>query len=117
MLVILNQGGLAPGGVNFDAKPRRESFEPVDLFHAHIGGMDAFARGLKIAAAIRADGVLRQFVKERYASWDEGIGKKVEAGQAGFEDLEKYMLEAGDAKPNTSGRQEMLENVVNRYLR
>ena len=67
MLVILGQGGLAPGGVNFDAKVRRESFEPVDLFHAHIGGMDAFAHGLKIAAKIRADGVLSKFVKERYA--------------------------------------------------
>src|SRR5690606_2919327 len=65
MLVILKQGGLAPGGINFDAKVRRESFEPVDLFHAHIGGMDAFARGAKIAAAIRRDGVLDDFVKQR----------------------------------------------------
>ena len=104
MLVILGQGGLAPGGVNFDAKVRRESFEPVDSFHAHIGGMDAFAHGLKIAAKIRADGVLGKFVKERYTSWDEGIGKKIEARQAGFDDLEKYMLEVGDAKANTSGR-------------
>src|SRR5271166_3525697 len=79
MLVILGQGGLAPGGVNFDAKVRRESFEPVDLFHAHIGGMDAFAQGLKIAAAIRKDGVLKDFVKQRYVSWDEGIGKQIEA--------------------------------------
>jgi xylose isomerase len=117
MLVVLGQGGLTPGGVNFDAKVRRESFEPVDLFHAHIGGMDAFAQGLKIAAKIRADGVLSKFVKERYASWDDGIGRKVEAGQASFDDLEKYMLEAGEAKRNSSGRQEMLENVVNRYLR
>src|SRR5258705_9131001 len=84
MLVILGQNGLAPGGVNFDAKVRRESFEPVDLFHAHIGGMDAFAQGLKIAAKIRADGVLRDFVKQRYASWDGGIGQKIEAGGGGF---------------------------------
>ncbi len=117
MLVILAQGGLAPGGVNFDAKVRRESFEPIDLFHAHIGGMDAFAQGLKIAAKIRADKVLSNFVKERYASWDSGIGQKVEAGQAKFEDLEKYMLEKGEAAANSSGRQEMLENVINRYLR
>jgi xylose isomerase len=117
MLVILGQGGLAPGGVNFDAKVRRESFEPVDLFHAHIGGMDAFAHGLKIAARIRADGVLRDFVKNRYGSWDTGIGQKVEAGKANFEDLEKYMLDKGDAAPNVSGRQEMLENIINRYLR
>jgi xylose isomerase len=116
MLVILGQGGLAPGGVNFDAKVRRESFEPVDLFHAHIGGMDAFAQGLKIAAKMRADGLLRDFVKQRYASWDTGIGQKIEASGASFEDLERYMLEKGDASPNVSGRQEMLENVVNRYL-
>jgi xylose isomerase len=117
MLVILGQGGLAPGGVNFDAKVRRESFEPVDLFHAHIGGMDAFAHGLKIAAKIRGDGVLKDFVKQRYGSWDTGIGQKIEAGALGFEDLEKYMLDKGDAAANASGRQEMLENIVNRYIR
>ena len=96
---------------------RRESFEPVDLFHAHIGGMDAFAQGLKIAAAIRKDGVLKDFVKQRYASWDTGIGAEIEAGKATFETLEKYMLEKGDAAPNVSGRQEMLENIINRYIR
>jgi xylose isomerase len=116
MLVILAQGGLAPGGVNFDAKVRRESFEPVDLFHAHIGGMDAFAQGLKIAAKLRADGVLKDFVKQRYSSWNGGVGAKIEAGGATFEELEMYMLEKGDVTPNVSGRQEMLENVINRYL-
>jgi xylose isomerase len=116
MLVILEQGGLAPGGVNFDAKVRRESFEPVDLFHAHVGGMDAFARGLKIAAKIRADGVLRDFVKDRYKSYNSGIGKKIEDGAATFGDLETYMLEKGNAAPNASGRQEMLENIINDYL-
>jgi xylose isomerase len=116
MLVILGQGGLTPGGVNFDAKVRRESFEPIDLFHAHIGGMDAFARGLKIAAKIRKDGVLKDFVKQRYLSWDEGIGKQIEAGQADFEKLEAYMLDKGDAAKNVSGRQEMLENLINQYL-
>ena len=117
MLVILGQGGLAPGGVNFDAKVRRESFEPVDLFHAHIGGMDAFAVGLKLAAQIRKDGVLREFVRERYRSWDSGIGAKIEKGQAKFEELDAYMLDKGDAAANVSGRQEMLENIVNRYVR
>jgi xylose isomerase len=117
MLVILGQGGLNPGGVNFDAKVRRESFEPIDLFHAHIGGMDAFAVGLKLAAQIRKEGVLKDFVKQRYGSWDGGIGQKIEAGQAKFEDLEKYMLDKGDATPNVSGRQEMLENIFNRYVR
>ena len=116
MLVVLGQNGLGSGGLNFDAKVRRESFEPVDLFHAHIGGMDAFAHGLKIAAAIRKDGVLKDFVKTRYASWDSGVGAEVEKGMATFETLEKYMLAKGNSAKNVSGRQEMLENVVNRYL-
>jgi xylose isomerase len=116
MLVILNQGGLAPGGINFDAKVRRESFEPIDLFYAHIGGMDAFARGLKIAARMRKDGVLSDFVKNRYRSYDAGIGQKIEAGTATFADLEAYMLEKGNPDPNESGRQELLENIVNEYL-
>jgi xylose isomerase len=117
MLVVLNQGGLGSGGLNFDAKVRRESFEPIDLFHAHVGGMDAFAHGLKIATAIRKDGVLKDFVKQRYSSWDGGVGQEIESGKATFEALEKYMLEKGDAAKNVSGRQEMLENVINRYLR
>ena len=74
MLTILKMGGFTTGGTNFDAKVRRESFEPIDLFYAHIAGMDAFARGLKIAAAIRKDGRLAEFVKQRYSSWDAGIG-------------------------------------------
>jgi xylose isomerase len=117
MLIVLNQGGLAPGGLNFDAKVRRDSFEPVDLFHAHIGGMDAFAHGLKIAAAIRKDGTLKDFVKQRYASWDSGVGAEIEAGKHDFTSLEAYMLKNGDATPNKSGRQEWAENVLNRYLK
>ncbi|MSR51810.1 MAG: xylose isomerase [Gemmataceae bacterium] len=117
MLVVLNQGGLGSGGLNFDAKVRRESFEPIDLFHAHIGGMDTFAHGLKIAAAIKKDGVLKNFVKQRYATWDSGVGVEIEKGSANFETLEKYMLEKGEVAANTSGRQEYLENLVNRYFR
>ena len=117
MLVVLEQGGLGSGGFNFDAKVRRESFEPNDLFHAHIGSMDAFAHGLKIAAAIRKDGVLKDFVKTRYQSWDSGVGARIEAGTEDFASLEAYMLKKGEAEANTSGRQEMLENVVNRYMK
>jgi len=116
MLAFLKYGGLAPGGVNFDAKVRRESFEPVDLFYAHIGGMDTFAKGLKIAAAIRAEGELERMVNDRYDSWDSGIGAEIEAGKHDFASLEKYMLQKGDVTPNTSGRQELFENVVNRYV-
>jgi xylose isomerase len=117
MVVVLNQGGLGSGGLNFDAKVRRESFEPIDLFHAHIGSMDAFAQGLKIAAAMRKDGVISDFVKHRYSSWDSGVGADIEKGKASFEMLEKYMLDKGEVNPNVSGRQEYLENVVNRYIR
>src|SRR5690349_5805436 len=116
MLSILNMGGFVTGGTNFDAKVRRESFEPVDLFHAHIGGMDAFARGLKTAAAIRKDGRLAEFVRQRYSSWDSGIGAQIESGKADFKALENYMLRKGDAQPNTSGRQELLENLINEFI-
>ncbi len=115
MLALLKYG-LSPGGVNFDAKVRRESFEPVDLFYAHIGSMDAFARGLRVAAAIREEGALSDVVTERYKSWDGDIGEKIEAGKSSFVELEKLMLEKGEAAANTSGRQELLENIVNRYL-
>jgi xylose isomerase len=109
-------GGLTTGGTNFDAKVRRESFEPVDLFYAHIAGMDAFARGLKIAAAIRKDGRLAEIVKNRYRSWDSGIGSQIESGKAGFKELETYILEKGDIAPNESGRQEFLENLINEFI-
>ena len=78
--------------------------------------MDAFARGLKIAAAIRADGRLENFVKERYSSWDTGIGQSIEDGQSTFETLETYMLKKGDVTPNASGRQEFLENLINEFI-
>ena len=116
MLCILEMGGFTTGGVNFDAKVRRESYEPVDLFHAHIGGMDAFARGLKVAHAIIADGRLAKFVKERYASWDSTLGKQIESGKSSFAALESLMLDKGDSAPSPSGRQEMLENLINEYI-
>jgi xylose isomerase len=116
MLTILKMGGFKTGGTNFDAKVRRESFEPVDLFYAHIAGMDAFARGLKAAAAIRKDGRFAEFIKQRYSTWDSGIGKKIEKGGVGFAELEKYILEKKEIAPNPSGRQELLENIFNDYL-
>ena len=115
MLVLLKYG-LTPGGVNFDAKVRRESFEPVDLFYAHIGGMDAFAKGLKIAAAIRAEQGLQSVIDERYSSWGSELGQKIESGSVGFKELETLMLEKGDSAPSGSGRQELVENIVNRFM-
>jgi xylose isomerase len=116
MWTILKSGGLTTGGVNFDAKVRRESFEPVDLFYAHIGGMDAFARGLKIACAMRKDGRLAEFIRQRYSSWDSGLGREIESGKSSFEALEKVMLKKGEPSANGSGRQEFLENLVNEFI-
>jgi xylose isomerase len=116
MYTLLKYGGFTTGGVNFDAKVRRESFEPVDLFHAHIGGIDAFARGLKIGHKMLADGKLEELLRERYSSWDSGLGKEIEDGKHSFKSLEKVMLEKGDVTPNRSGRQEMIENLINTYV-
>ena len=116
MLVILKMGGLTTGGLNFDAKVRRESFEPIDLFYAHIGGMDAFARGLKAAAAIRADGRLADIVKKRYSSWDTGLGASIEAGKESFASLEKHALSQPDPVQHGSGRQELIENIINELI-
>ncbi|MFM2168260.1 MAG: xylose isomerase [Verrucomicrobiota bacterium] len=115
MIEVLKMGGFTTGGLNFDAKCRRESFEPVDLFHAHIGGMDAFARGLKIAHRIIEDGRLDGIIKQRYSSFDSGIGAKIEKGEVGFADLEAYTLSNGEPFI-ASGRQEMCENLINEYL-
>ena len=116
MLTILKAGGFTTGGLNFDAHVARESFEPVDLFYAHIGGMDAFARGLKAAAAIRADATLGECVRKRYASWDARLGADIEAGKLGFTELSKYMLDKGEADANESGRIEMMENIFNEFI-
>jgi xylose isomerase len=115
MLVVLGMGGFKAGGLNFDAKRRRESHTPEDLFHAHIGGMDTFARGLKIAAAMRADGRLAGFVKNRYATWDSELGARIERGQATLADLEKVAL-TQPAPVLASGGQEYLENIVNEFV-
>ena len=115
MLSVLNAGGFTRGGLNFDAKRRRESFEPEDLFYGHILGIDTYARALKTAAAIRADGGLADFIKQRYADWDSGIGAAIENREVGFTELAEHVVRKGEPKL-TSGRQEMLENIFNRFL-
>ncbi|MDT8390047.1 MAG: xylose isomerase [Lentisphaeria bacterium] len=115
MYTILKAGGLTTGGLNFDAKVRRQSIDAVDLFHAHIGAMDAFARGLKNAVKMIEDGVFEKTVKDRYAGWDTGVGAEIEAGKIGFADLEAYTLAHGEPAL-VSGRQEMLENLLNQYI-
>ncbi len=115
MYEILKNGGLAPGGLNFDAKVRRGSFEPVDLFYAHIAGIDAFARGLKVADKLLRDQVLESFIKERYSSYQQGIGYDIVNNKVGFKELADYALKQEQIS-NRSGRQEMLEHILNRYL-
>lgn len=115
MMIVLNQKGFKHGGLNFDAKVRRGSFDTIDLFHGHIGGMDAFAKGLLVADRIRQDGVLDQFVKDRYAGYRSGIGKKILSGKATLPELEDYAAKNGEPA-RISGRVEMLENILNDYL-
>ncbi|XP_062394911.1 uncharacterized protein LOC134082893 isoform X2 [Sardina pilchardus] len=115
MKTVIEQGGLQPGGLNFDAKVRRESTDLEDLFIAHIAAMDAFARGLRNAVRIIEEGVIDGMLKERYLSFKEGIGQKVEEGVASLEDLEEFIKQNGEPKV-TSGKQEKCESVFNHYL-
>jgi xylose isomerase len=116
MLAVFQQeGGIGVGGFNFDAKCRRGSVDALDLFYAHIGGMDAFARGLIVADKIAADNALANFVAERYASWKSPLGQEILAGKATSESLEAWVMQHGEPKPK-SGRQEMLETILNDYL-
>ncbi len=115
MYEVIKNGGLGSGGLNFDAKVRRGSFEPVDLFYAHIAGMDTFAKGLKIAYRIVEEGKLDKMVEERYASYKTGIGLDIVSGKTGFKELEKYALENNNIV-NKSGRQELLEAILNSYI-
>ena len=116
MYEVLKAGGFTTGGLNFDAKNRRESHTPEDIFLAHIAGMDAFAKGLLAADEIIKKGTLDKFVEERYSSYKKGIGKKIVEGTATIEELEEYALKMGDVKDIPSGRQEMLESELNRIL-
>ncbi len=115
MYEILKNGGLGKGGLNFDSKPRRGSYLPEDIAEAHIAGMDAFARGLKAAAAMLADKALDKPLEERYASWREGLGASIRAGKEDFTSLEKVALDLTDFGLK-SGGQERLESILNRYL-
>ncbi|HEX5154819.1 MAG TPA: xylose isomerase [Parafilimonas sp.] len=115
MLIILEAGGFGGGGINFDAKIRRNSTDPADLFHAHIGGMDVFARALVIADKISQHGEYSGIRKERYASYDSGKGAEFETGKLSLEDLRQYAIDNGEPKI-ISGRQEYLENLINRFI-
>ena len=115
LLVILEGGGFKGGGINFDAKIRRNSTDPQDLFYAHIGGMDAFARALIVADAVLEKSDYKTFRKQRYASFDEGKGKAFEKGELSLEDLRELAIQGGEPEVR-SGRQEYLENIINRFI-
>jgi xylose isomerase len=115
MLVILEAGGFNGGGINFDAKIRRNSTDPEDLFHAHIGGVDAFARALIIADNILQKSDYKKMRTDRYASFDSGKGKEFEEGKLSLEDLRAYAIEQGEPK-TISGKQEYFENIINRFI-
>ena len=115
MLVLLRYGGFDTGGVNFDAKLRRNSTDPEDLFYAHIGGMDTFARALITADKILRDSGYLEFIEDRYASFDSGKGAAFEEGKLSLENLEEHAVQ--DTEPDLkSGRQEYLENLINSYI-
>jgi xylose isomerase len=115
MMVILRAGGLQGGGVNFDAKLRRNSTDPVDLFHAHIGGMDLFSRALIAADRIMRESPMESMRAARYASFDSGDGKAFETGSLTLQDLHAIATRTGEPA-TTSGRQELFENVINRFV-
>lgn len=115
MLVVLEAGGVKGGGINFDAKIRRNSTDPEDLFHAHIGGMDAFARALIIADNILQKSDYKKIREDRYSSFDNGKGKEFENGKLSLQDLRNYAIENGEPKI-ISGRQEYMENIINRFI-
>jgi xylose isomerase len=115
MYEILLNGGLGSGGLNFDAKPRRASFEPEDLFYSHIAGMDSFARGLKAAHKLIEDRVFEDFIDQRYSSYTEEIGLEITSGKANFRTLEAYALQNKEIR-NQSGRQERLKSILNQYI-
>lgn len=115
MYEVLKNGGIQPGGLNFDAKVRRGSYQPDDLFIAYIVGMDTFAKGLLVADSLLKDGVLENFIADRYSSYNDGIGWDIVNGTTDLEKLAEYAMEH-DLITNSSGRQEMLEDIVNRYI-
>jgi xylose isomerase len=117
MLEVLKAGGFQTGGLNFDAKCRRGSFTPEDIVLAHIAGMDAYALGLRLAIRVREDGLLDDFIKERYASYESGIGAEIVSGRATLESLEEYALAKGEVLDSVkSGRQEYLEAALNALM-
>lgn len=120
MWEVIQNGSIGPrGGLNFDAKPRRTSFKPVDLFYGHIVGMDSFAAGLRVAAAMKEDGFLDDIIKERYSTWDEGLGKSIEDGNENFASLEEKVIDTPQSELLAATHSDHLEEIkdtINHYI-
>jgi xylose isomerase len=115
MKSVIEQGGIQPGGLNFDAKVRRESTDVIDMFIAHIGAMDCFARGLRNAVRMIEDGLFHQRLEERYSSFSTGLGLKIDQGSSSLEECEEFVLKHGEPEIK-SGKQEQYEAMLNYYV-
>ena len=115
MLIVLEAGGFSGGGINFDAKRRRNSTDPADLFYAHVGGMDVFARALLVADNVLQHSDYKKIRLDRYASYNSGSGKAFEEGKLSLEELREYAIAHGEPT-QLSGKQEYLENLINRFI-
>ncbi|MBA1394023.1 xylose isomerase, partial [Lactobacillus sp. XV13L] len=117
---VVQLGQIGPrGGLNFDSKPRRSSFEPNDLFYGHIVGMDSFAAGLRVALKLKEDKVLENLVSDRYSSYNSGIGAQIEAGKVNFKDMEDYIIDKTQAELRAATHSDHLEQIkdtINHYI-
>ena len=113
---IFKNGGLGQGGMNFDAKIRRQSIDPEDLFHAHVGGMDVCAKTLIATEKLINDNVIPKFIEDRYSDWNENLGQFIHNKDTGLDDINKKVIDDNIEPEPRSGRQEYLENILNKYL-
>ena len=113
---IFKNGGLGQGGMNFDAKIRRQSIDPEDLFHAHVGGMDVCAKTLIATEKLMNDNVIPKFIEDRYSDWNDNLGQFIHNKDTGLDDINKKVIDDNIEPEPRSGRQEYLENILNKYL-
>ena len=113
---IFSNGGLKQGGLNFDAKIRRQSIDPEDLFYAHIGGMDTCAKTLLATEKLMNDKILPKYIKKRYQNWEKDLGSFIYSKEASLESIQKKVIDDNIEPKPRSGNQEYLENILNKYL-
>ena len=114
--LVYSNGGFTKGGLNFDAKIRRQSIDPEDIFYAHIGGMDTCAKTLLAVEKIINDKKISDYIDQRYKHWENDLGKKIHSKDTSLETLHEIVIKDNLSPKNKSGQQEMLENIINKYL-